>query len=49
VTKLNFEWVLEPSALVLSLVSIVVVGIASGIVPALKAERLNVIEALRTE
>jgi putative ABC transport system permease protein len=49
VSKLNFEWVMEPVALVLSLVSILVVGLASGIVPAVKAERLQVIEALRSE
>ena len=49
VSKLSFEWVVEPRALILSLLSIVLVGIGSGIIPALKAERFNVIEALRTE
>lgn len=49
VPSLRFELILEPGALVLSLLSILVVGIASGLAPALKAERLQVIEALRAE
>jgi len=49
VPQIKFEWVVNPMALGVSVISILVVGIASGIVPALKAERLNVIEALRTE
>ncbi len=49
VPKLTFEWVINPTALSLSLFSILAVGIASGILPALKAERLQVIEALRAE
>ena len=49
VPKLNFEWVFEPSAFVLSVVSIFAVGIASGMIPAVKAEKLEVIEALRSE
>ncbi len=49
ITKLQFEWVLEWPALLLSVVSILVVGVLSGITPALRAEKLHVIEALRRE
>lgn len=47
--NLKFEWIFEPLAAVLSLVSIVAVGIGSGFIPALRAEKLQVIEALRSE
>ncbi len=49
VPHLKFEWIFEPVAVFLSLISIVAVGIASGLVPALRAEKLQVIEALRSE
>lgn len=49
VTNVTFDWVVDPIAMSVSIVSILVVGIASGIIPALKAERLQVIEALRNE
>jgi macrolide transport system ATP-binding/permease protein len=49
VSKLHFEWVVMPGAVALSVLSIAVVGVASGLMPALKAERLEVIEALRSE
>ncbi len=49
VPHLTFEWVFEPLAAILTVVSIVAVGIASGFVPALRAEKLQVIEALRSE
>jgi macrolide transport system ATP-binding/permease protein len=49
VPKLKFEWVFEPIAMVLSLFSILAVGMISGLVPAIKAEKLQVIEALRSD
>jgi macrolide transport system ATP-binding/permease protein len=49
VPSLKFEWVIEPVAVLLSLVSIIAVGVASGLVPALRAEKLQIIEALRSE
>ena len=49
IPTLKYEWLFEPIAVFLSLFSIVAVGIASGFVPALKAEKLQVIEALRSE
>jgi macrolide transport system ATP-binding/permease protein len=49
VKQMKFEWVVDPFAVAISLVAIICVGVFSGLVPALKAERLQVIEALRTE
>ncbi|MBK9040629.1 MAG: FtsX-like permease family protein [Bdellovibrionales bacterium] len=49
VDKLNFEWTLDGMALFLSILSIFVVGLVSGIFPAVKAEKLQIIEALRSE
>ena len=49
VPRLSFEWTLDGGALLLSVVSIFVVGILSGLTPALKAEKLQVIEALRSD
>lgn len=49
IEKLEFEWIFDPLAILLSVVSIIVVGVLSGLVPALKAERLQVIDALRSE
>ena len=49
VPKLKFEWVLDPFAMVIAVVSIFAVGMFSGMVPARRAERLQVIEALRAE
>jgi macrolide transport system ATP-binding/permease protein len=47
--KVQFEWVFNFPAIALSLLCIIAVGIASGIAPALRAERLEVVEALRSE
>jgi macrolide transport system ATP-binding/permease protein len=49
VTGLKFEWVWDPVALSVSVVSILAVGLLSGLVPAVRAEKLEVIEALRSE
>lgn len=49
VGKLQFEWTLDWVALLLSVLSIFIVGVLSGIFPALKAEKLQVIDALRSE
>ncbi len=49
VKTLVFEWVFDPFAIGLASVSIVAVGILSGLAPALKAEALEVIEALRSD
>ena len=49
VNKIQFEWTINWFALFLSIISIIVVGILSGIFPALKAEKLQVIDALRSE
>jgi len=49
VNKLQFEWTVNGFALFLSVLSIFFVGVLSGVFPAIKAERLQVIEALRSE
>ncbi len=49
VSKMKFEWTVDWIAFSLSLISIIGVGILSGLFPAIKAEKLEVIEALRTE
>ena len=49
VSKLQFEWTIDWFAMILSVISILGVGILSGIFPAIKAEKLQVIEALRSE
>jgi ABC-type antimicrobial peptide transport system permease subunit len=49
IPTLQFEWIIDVQALALSLFSILAVGIISGLMPALKAEKLEVIEALRSE
>ncbi len=49
VPKLKFELVIEPLAMLTAVGSILTVGVFSGLVPARRAERLQVIEALRAE
>jgi macrolide transport system ATP-binding/permease protein len=49
VKSLTFEWIFDPTAFVLALFSLSLVAVLSGLLPALKAERLSVIEALRSE
>ena len=49
IPNIKFEWVFNEWALIVSVISVVVTGILSGIVPAFKAEKLQIIEALRSE
>ena len=49
IQKLEFEWTFDLLAISLSSISIIVVGVLSGLAPALKAERLQIIDALRSE
>lgn len=49
IPKFQFEWTLNWQALGLSTISILAVGILSGFIPALRAEKLSPIEALRSE
>ncbi|MBX3022211.1 MAG: ATP-binding cassette domain-containing protein [Bdellovibrionales bacterium] len=49
IPDLKFEWVFNPWAFVISFAAIVVTGVLSGLGPALRAEKLQVIEALRSE
>lgn len=49
IPKFQFEWVFNFQAFLLSVGSILAVGILSGLVPALRAEKLSPIEALRSE
>lgn len=45
----KYEWVVNPTALAVSFAAIVITGVLSGLGPALRAEKLQVIEALRSE
>lgn len=47
--QIEYEWVFQPLAMLAASAAIVVTGILSGLVPAVRAERLEVIEALRQE
>ena len=49
VKDLQFEWLFDGPAMALSSISILAVGILSGLIPAIRAEKLQVVEALRAE
>lgn len=49
VKKLDFQWVVNYQAIGLSFLSIFLVGILSGLIPAFKAEKLSVAKALRSD
>ena len=49
IENMKFEWVFNPVAFLIAFVAIIVTGILSGLGPAVKAEKLQVIEALRAE
>jgi macrolide transport system ATP-binding/permease protein len=49
VTSISFQWRFDSSAFLISFGSIAAVGILSGLAPALKAERLQILEALRSD
>ena len=48
-SDLEFQWVFDPIAFFLSFISILLVGILSGFFPAIKAEKLQVIDVLKSE
>lgn len=47
--KIAFEWVFDPLAISVSLVAILGVGFLSGLYPALRVEKLDVVSALRAD
>lgn len=49
IPKLEFTWLIDWWAMSLSVCSIAVVGLLSGLFPAVKAEKLQVIEAMRSD
>ncbi len=49
IPDLEFEWVFQPLAFGLSFIAIIVTGVLSGLIPAMKAEKLDVMEAMRQE
>ncbi|MGE3684636.1 MAG: ATP-binding cassette domain-containing protein [Bdellovibrionales bacterium] len=49
IPDLKFEWVFNPWAFLFSFVAIALTGVLSGLGPALRAEKLQVIDALRSE
>lgn len=48
-TSIPFQWRFDISAFSISFISIATVGILSGLAPALRAERLQILEALRSD
>jgi macrolide transport system ATP-binding/permease protein len=49
IENLKYEWVFNPAAFLIAFAAIIITGILSGLGPAVKAEKLQVIEALRAE
>jgi ABC-type antimicrobial peptide transport system permease subunit len=49
IENLKFEWIVNPWAFVIAFAAILLTGLLSGLGPAVKAEKLQVIEALRAE
>lgn len=49
IAKLEFQWIFEPTAFLISFLAIFITGLASGLIPAMKAEKLDVMEALRQD
>lgn len=47
--KVSFEWVFNPLAISISLISTIAVGILSGLYPSQKAEKMEIIDTLRAE
>jgi macrolide transport system ATP-binding/permease protein len=47
--KVPFEWVFDPLAIGISLIAILGVGVLSGLYPALRVEKLDVVSALRSD
>jgi macrolide transport system ATP-binding/permease protein len=47
--KIPFEWIVDPLAISVSLISILGVGFFSGLYPALRVEKLDVVSALRAD
>lgn len=45
----EYQWLFVPTAFLLSLVSVIAVGVVSGLSPARRVEKMEVIEALRSE
>ena len=49
INNLEFQWVFDSTAFLLSFLSILLVGILSGLFPAMKAEKLQVIDVLKSK
>lgn len=45
----KFEWIIDPWAVLIASLAMIITGVLSGLVPALKADRMQVIDALRRE
>jgi len=49
IPKIEYAWIFEPFAFILSFGAILFTGIVSGLIPAMRAEKLDVMEALRQD